>query len=169
MVNRRGFNLCLNACIPRLGMIRYFFLIVGSGTEYGRIQYYIEKYKPTNIALHDSLPKDDYDRLLAACDVGMIFLDHRFTIPNFPSRLLSYMQAKLPVLAVTDTSTDIGEIIMENRFGWWCKSDNVNNFINIIREIAIEKNSGWNKYGERAFEYLVKEYNVKNAFDKVCG
>ncbi|EKC47374.1 hypothetical protein OBE_15744, partial [human gut metagenome] len=45
------------------------------------------------------LPKEDYDIMVAACDVGMIFLDYRFTIPNFPSRLLSYMQAKIPVLA----------------------------------------------------------------------
>ena len=28
----------------------------------------------------------------------MIFLDSRFTIPNFPSRLLSYLQAGLPVI-----------------------------------------------------------------------
>ena len=48
------------------------------------------------------LPKAEYDRVTGACDVGMIFLDHRFSIPNFPSRLLGYMQAKLPVLAVTD-------------------------------------------------------------------
>ena len=41
----------------------------------------------------------------------MIFLDHRFSIPNFPSRLLSYMQARVPVLAVTDPNTDIGDVI----------------------------------------------------------
>ena len=53
--------------------------------------------------LMQRLPKEDYDRLVAACDVGMIFLDHRFTIPNFPSRLLGYMQAGLPVLAESAT------------------------------------------------------------------
>lgn len=31
-----------------------------------------------------------------------------FTIPNSRSRLLSYMQAKLPVLACIDPYTDIG-------------------------------------------------------------
>ena len=42
--------------------------------------------------------KEDYELMISACDVGLIFLDHRFTIPNFPSRLLAYMQAGLPVL-----------------------------------------------------------------------
>ena len=46
--------------------------------------------KPENMKLMSKLPKDDYDRMVAACDVGLIFLDHRFTIPNFPSRLLLY-------------------------------------------------------------------------------
>ena len=57
------------------------------------------------------LPKDEYDAMIGACDVGLIFLDYRFTIPNFPSRLLAYMQAKIPVLASTDPNTDVGSVI----------------------------------------------------------
>jgi hypothetical protein len=44
----------------------------------------------------------------------MIFLDSRFTIPNFPSRLLSYMENKLPIIAATDINSDIGKVIEEN-------------------------------------------------------
>lgn len=78
------------------------------------------------------LPKEDYDTLVGACNVGMIFLEHRFTIPDFPSRLLSYMQAKLPVLAVTDPNTDIGKVITEGGFGWWCESNNLVSFKKVI-------------------------------------
>ena len=35
---------------------------------------------------------------------------HRFTIPNYPSRLLSYLEYKKPVLCATDMATDIGSI-----------------------------------------------------------
>ena len=72
--------------------------------------------------LMKELPKEEYDQMIASCDVGMIFLDHRFTIPNFPSRLLNYMQVKLPVLAVTDPNTDVGKVIVDGEFGWWCES-----------------------------------------------
>jgi len=37
----------------------------------------------------------------------MIFLDYRFQIPNFPSRLLSYMAAGMPVIVATDPNTDM--------------------------------------------------------------
>ena len=83
---------------------RVHFIIVGSGTEFNKIKAYLAKDKPINVQLFNQLPKDDYEILVNACDVGLIFLDKRFTIPNFPSRLLSYMQACMPVLAATDVT-----------------------------------------------------------------
>lgn len=138
-----------------------FFLIIGNGTEYVRIEQYVEKYRPENVKLHQWLAKDDYDEVVAACDVGMIFLDYRFTIPNFPSRLLSYMQAKLPVLTVTDRVTDIGKVVKENGFGWWCESDDVKSFNTIINQI-IRADLG--KLGNRAYMNLSCCYNVANQY-----
>ena len=55
------------------------------------------------------MAKDDYDKMVGMANVGLIFLDKRFTIPNFPSRLLSYMEGSIPVLAATDVNTDVGK------------------------------------------------------------
>ena len=104
------------------------------------------------------LPKEDYDRLAGSCDVGLIFLDHRFTIPNFPSRLLSYMQARLPVFAVTDRNTDIGKVITDAGFGWWCESTNADAVVEMFEQIN-EATNLKNK-GNRAWEYLLEEYDV---------
>ena len=82
------------------------------------------------------LPKEDYDRMIGSCDVGLLFLDYRFTIPNFPSRMLSYMSAKLPVLACTDRNTDVGKVITDGKFGWWCESGNVEVFYRMIKNIV---------------------------------
>lgn len=138
-----------------------YFLIVGDGTEYGKIESYVENDKPTNVRLMKRLPKEDYDKMVAACDVGMIFLDHRFAIPNFPSRLLSYMQAKIPVLAVTDPNTDIGKVIVDGGFGWWCESNDVDSFVALISKIKTDKDiqgaNGWN--------YLVSHYSSKQSYE----
>lgn len=140
-----------------------FFLIVGDGTEFNVLAAFFEKYKPKNMKLMKRIPKDDYDRMIAACDVGMIFLDHRFTIPNFPSRLLSYMQANLPVLAVTDPNTDIGKVIVEGGFGWWCESgkDNLLGFISLIQNIISLKLL---TYQKTTRSFLEKEYCIKKAY-----
>lgn len=113
-----------------------FFLIVGDGTEYGKLQAYFESEQPQNAKLLQRLPKADYDSMIAACDYGLIFLDHRFTIPNFPSRLLAYLQAGLPVLAATDTATDIGAFLEENGVGVSCQSNSTQAFCEAVSRIS---------------------------------
>lgn len=141
-----------------------FFVIVGDGTEFEKIETYINDEKPSNVQLMKRLPKDDYDTMVGACDVGMIFLDHRFTIPNFPSRLLSYMQAKIPILAVTDPNTDIGKIIVDGGFGWWCESIDVSEFSNIVQNINVIHT---NEYGDKAWKYLCDEYSVNKQYKTI--
>jgi glycosyltransferase involved in cell wall biosynthesis len=87
----------------------------------------------------DALPKDEYDAMIAACDVGLIFLDYRFTIPNYPSRLLAYMQAGLPVLACTDPNTDVGKTVTDGGFGWWCPSNDPEQFVHCVHEACAEE------------------------------
>lgn len=139
-----------------------YFLIIGDGTEFGKLEHFFEEQKPENMKLMKRLPKEDYDRMVAACDVGMIFLDYRFTIPNFPSRLLSYMQAGIPVLACTDSNTDIGKVIINGGFGWWCKSNNVKTFLEKVGEAC---NSDLESMGKNGFKYLEKNYTVKNSYE----
>lgn len=141
-----------------------FFFIVGSGTEYGKVEDYIKKSKITNVVLHKWLPKKDYDKVVASCDVGMIFLEHCFTIPNFPSRLLEYMKAKLPVLAVTDPNTDVGKIITENGFGWWCESNDADSFDRCLK-LAMQEDLVLK--GSKGFDYLICHYNVESQYEKI--
>ena len=138
------------------------FLIVGAGTEYKKLKSYIDCEKPANVQLFSFLPKPDYDSIVSSCDVGLIFLDNRFTIPNFPSRLLAYMQASMPVLAATDKNTDIGKVIVDGGFGMWCESKNIEDFNNNLRLLCDEETR--KKMGANARDYLEKNYTVKHSY-----
>ena len=155
---------CMKAC---KNIVEAYFVIIGDGTEYKTLKNYVIKSKQNNIRLMKKLPKEDYDILVGACDVGMIFLDHRFTIPNFPSRILSYMQAKIPVLAVTDKNTDIGLIIVEGKFGWECRSNSVKSFINCIEEILREVENS--QLGENGYRYLNRKYSIKQGYEIIIN
>ncbi len=143
-----------------------YFLVIGEGTEYEKLKEYITRERPGHVKLMKRLPREDYDAMVGACDVGLIFLDHRFTIPNFPSRILSYMQARLPVLAVTDPNTDVGQEITEGGFGWWCESNDAVQFSKLVCEI---KGMELEAYGERAFRYLQEHYSVKDSYERIVG
>lgn len=138
-----------------------YFLVVGDGTEYKKLDAFFTEFAPENMKLMKRLPKEDYDRMVAACDVGMIFLDHRFTIPNFPSRLLAYMQAGIPTLAVTDPNTDVGTVIENGGFGWWCESNDVAAF---SAKVAEAENADYAKMAENAKKYLEENYTVERAY-----
>ena len=99
--------------------------------------------------------------MVPACDVGLIFLDHRFTIPNFPSRLLSYMQAGLPVLAATDVNTDVGKVITEGNFGWWCESSDPDAFCALVDKAL---SADLEEMGNRGTRYLLDHYQTKDAY-----
>ena len=135
-----------------------FFLVVGDGTEYVKLEQFQDNEKQQNFKLFRQLPKEDYQKVVASCDIGMIFLDYRFTIPNFPSRILDYMAAKLPILACTDANTDVGKVITEGDFGWWCESDNVKHFEDLIEEVFRTSHV---KMKKNSFNYLVENYSVK--------
>ena len=152
---------CLEVCKD---LNNVFFLIVGSGTEYYKIEEYIKNSLQTNVRLMKSISKSDYDTLLMACDCGLIFLDHRFTIPNFPSRLLYYMQAKIPILAVTDRNTDVGKVIVDGDLGWWIISDDTNKFRAKVIEVI---NNNIKYKGMNAWEYLQNNYTVNISYNTI--
>jgi glycosyltransferase involved in cell wall biosynthesis len=141
-----------------------YFLIVGDGTEYGKIEDFLKEGKYDNIKLMKRLPQEDYDTMVGACDVGMIFLDHRFTIPNFPSRVLSYMQAKIPVLACTDSNTDIGKIIEKAGFGVWCESNDVKRFSSCLEKI-IKMQS----IEDKEWDYLNSNYSTQIGYEIIMN
>ncbi|MFJ7306847.1 glycosyltransferase family 4 protein [Peribacillus frigoritolerans] len=146
---------------------KVYFVIAGSGTEYTKLENFFHSEKITNAKLFAQLPKDDYEILANSCDVGLIFLDNRFTIPNFPSRLLSYMQASIPVLAATDVNTDIGEVIEEGQFGYWCESNDIEQFNKKVQElcdIKLRKQMGVN-----ARRYLEDNYTANHSYEIIMN
>lgn len=135
-----------------------FFVICGTGTEYPKLKNYIDTEKPANVLLINGLPKNEYESFVGCCDIGLIFLDHRFTIPNFPSRLLSYMQKGMPVLACTDLNTDIGIVITNGNFGWWCESNATECFTETVNTAV---KADIKSLGENAFNYLKENYTAE--------
>lgn len=143
---------------------KVFFVIVGNGTEYVRLENYVREEVPKNVKLMQVLPKEEYENMILAADVGMIFLDYRFTIPNFPSRILSYMDAGLPVLSVTDSVTDIGKLVETEEFGVAIKGNDVKAFAK-----AVEKFNDVDiaQMGENARKCLNEKYTVQVGYNVI--
>jgi glycosyltransferase involved in cell wall biosynthesis len=147
---------------------KIFFLIIGSGTHFHKIYNSLINMSVTNVVLYESLNPNEYRELVICSDVGLIFLDQRFTIPNFPSRLLSYLENKKPVLAATDMVTDIGEIMSNNKFGYWVESGDLKSYNNYLNHFTNSPNI-IDEMGNRGYQYLTKNYTVESSYNIIMN
>ena len=155
----QGIDFLANCLNEASNIKNTYFVICGTGTEYHVLESAKKENKINNLLLINGLPKDKYTELLNIADVGLIFLDNRFTIPNFPSRLLSYCEKGIPILCCTDKSTDIGKIATENNFGWNSNSRETSQFVNTVNDITKIPKRKMTEMGEKAYSYLMKKYN----------
>lgn len=139
------------------------FLIIGDGTESKKVETYIKEHKLFQAEYHRQLSREEYEKKLMLQDVGLVLLNKDFTIPNFPSRILSYMQMAKPILAVTDSTTDIGDVITkEAECGYFCPSDDVEKFVAVIQNICENKDLQSVK-GNNGYAYLKEHYSVEQS------
>ncbi len=140
------------------------FIVVGTGTYLPMLQKWYNQDQNICVTVLKGLPKDDYDMLVRSCDVGLIFLDHRFTIPNYPSRLLSYLENKMPILCATDKNCDMGSIAEANGYGYWCESVNPKGFAALVDKMLT---SDIKQMGQRGYDFLCKNYLVENTYEAI--
>lgn len=143
----------------------YTFEIVGSGTEYSKLSKWIDEHKFKNISLTPFLPNAQYLEKLVNADVGLILLNPRFTIPNFPSRLLSYLLLSKPVLCFTDKITDIGPIAKSNNFGDWALSDDLSAAVHLIENYARLSSEELVQKGSNGYQFLKDNYTSDIAYN----
>lgn len=140
------------------------FLLVGDGTEYPKLEAFVNENNPKSVSVFRRLPKEDYDVLATACDVGLIFLDYRFSIPNYPSRLLPYLMWKKPIIAVTDPNCDMGSIAEANGYGFYCPSNSVDDFVRVIDKILM---SDMLQMGENGYQFFLNNYTTEHTYNKI--
>ena len=139
------------------------FKIIGSGTGFKFLQSYILKNNITNTQIVRSLTKAKYHEELDDSDIGLIFLNEKFTIPNYPSRLLDYLYFDLTIISNTDSITDIDEIIVKENVG---KSFyGMRDLDNMILEIYKMQNRTYLKsFNNNSQKILSNFFNIETSY-----
>ena len=144
-------------------LIGAHLLFVGSGNEFDNLKNNIIENKYENITIISKVEKSEFDLIVSTCDVGLVFLDHKFTIANIPSRSLTHMEFRQPIIAATDEYTDFREFIVHNNIGLWSPSNDVSAFIENVKKY-MNDNSLIEKHGDNARVYLENNMNTKISY-----
>jgi len=158
----QGLDFLLDVINEYQNNINLKFLLIGRGTEKQRIFDYINEHNLKNVLMYDYIPREDYEKILLACDIGLIFLDKRFTIPNYPSKTLSYFECSLPIMAAIDVNTDYGKDIEKINAGFWCENGDLVTYKEKFSQL-VENRKLREKMGKNGNKYLKKELNVENS------
>lgn len=140
-----------------------FFLFIGRGTERYKLEKTIKDKKIKNAIVIENLPRNEYEQITKESDVGLIILEPRFTIPNYPSRILSYMEYSKPVIAATDKSTDLKELIESAQCGEWIWSGDKDGFVGLIKKFS--KSSSLQDMGSNGRKHLENNFTLKSSVD----
>ena len=115
--------------------------------------------------------REDYEKFTSACDIGLVSLDERFTVPNFPSKTTDYFKLSLPILASLDrcSAADYGKFLeKEVQGGIYAEAGNTEDlykkFLILYKNEDLRKQLGNNgrKYYE---EYLGVDKAYKTIMD----
>lgn len=110
------------------------FIIMGKGAYLEELKKMVDVKKLSNVIFKQHMPQEQFLNFLSSCDVGIVILNEKIASPNFPSKTLSYMNMKIPILAALDHCTDFGKYLEDNGAGLWCYSDDVEGFkINLLK------------------------------------
>ena len=139
------------------------FIIYGYGSEIDTLKQLVDKAALSNIKLRNGLPQKEFINLLQFADVGLISLSENFTIPNIPSKALSYYNARVPILASIDLNTDFGKILEKYKTGFWAEAGNTADLK--VKLMMLYKDADLRReMGNNGYNYMKEELSCKKAY-----
>ena len=77
------------------------------------------------------------------------------------------MFSKKPIIASVDMDSDSARIIKEAKSGWVIEPENIDMFVDVMREASLNKKSELELKGENGFKYAMDNLSRKNNLKKI--
>src|SRR5690606_15720497 len=63
------------------------------------------------------VPRNEYLKVLSACDIALVCTVRNVDIPSFPSKTIDYLRVGLPIVAAVEATTDYGDYLASRGVG----------------------------------------------------
>ena len=93
------------------------FLLIGRGSEQARLRQEAATRGLGNLRIEGQVSQAELSALLAQCYAGIVALHPAHGTHNIPGKLLTYLQAGLPVLARVNPGNDLHPLVLEEGLG----------------------------------------------------
>ena len=118
------------------------FLLIGRGSEKSRLASEIASLRLGNIRVEDQVTQEELSGLLTHCHAGIIALHPAHGTHNIPGKLLTYLQAGLPVLARVNPGNDLHDLVRAEGVGLSVAGDSLEALVDAVVSLADDPAAG---------------------------
>lgn len=115
------------------------FLIAGEGVQKPALMDYAARLGLESVSFLPFHPLDQYTEALAAADATLVTLHPGATFASVPSKVYKQMAAARPIVAITDSRSEIARLIEESGCGVAVPSGDVSCLTQVLRRLAARR------------------------------
>jgi glycosyltransferase involved in cell wall biosynthesis len=142
-------------------------LIAGDGSEADACERRSRGLE--RVTMHRPWPAADTSRVLGAADLFVLPTQGEQGLVSVPSKLISYMLAARPVLAITDPRSETARILDEAGAGWIVAPGEVDAVVRAIRAAAGASAEERKTRGENARKYALGHFVSEACLPRVAA
>ncbi len=143
--------------------VRPYTIIAGQGSCLPICQTLVRELNDDRIIIHTPWHSEDTNYVLEAANILILPTRGAQSMVSVPSKLLSYMLAGKPVIALALPHSEVARIIEKSNCGWIVSPDRPDILAEHIKMIMTLPDSELKKRGQQGLEYV-----QQNLTDKIC-
>jgi len=137
--------------------------LIGDGIQRGELIKLAEKEQIQNVRFLPLQPKEKYNEILQASDVGIVSLLKSVDTPVVPAKLLKIMASGTPVLGNVPLKNDTTKIIQNAKCGIAISPGNPQQLAQVIEQFCSLSKEDRNQLGKNGRFYAINHFSVDNA------
>lgn len=141
------------------------FIFLGSGVKEGWLRAVVNERELTNVTILKPQPRSEQIVFLNACDVALVSLVKNMRGVSMPSRTYNILAAGKPILALTDSGSEIAQVIEEEQAGWVVPPNEPERLLLAIKE-AYTRCDNLDEMGRNARNAAINKYSLSAAIEK---
>jgi colanic acid biosynthesis glycosyl transferase WcaI len=141
------------------------FVFLGAGAKRKWLASSAEELALDNVTLLDPRPRSEQKIFLNACDVAVVSLVRQMVGVSMPSRTYNILAAGKPILALTETGSELARVVEEEQIGWITPPGDPDALAETILTI-LSSRSTLETMGLAARNAAVAKYSVETAIEK---
>lgn len=174
LVEGRGVDTIVRAAsvLERRG-VELKVVIAGDGSLRNGLEALAKSLAVTNVEFAGMIPRPKYRELLTAAHVGIAATVEGVSVPAFPSKIVEYCRASLPVVACLDRASDAGDLLLEFGAGVVVEANDAEGLADVLEALTAEYSTGRlaekSRSARRLFDTRLSSTSAAHAIAAAAG